>query len=94
MTPSAAIMQALSEPPPSPPTLLGADGKPHPSILLRSAASGVEPTIGAIFERMIELVGPNAPAARRRAFMSEVSTVGQEEPADFFQVAIDKHLAQ
>ena len=43
-----------------------------------------------MYEKMTQLVGPEAPPGPRKAFLEELNTgKGCEEPIDFFHVAID-----
>ena len=59
-------------------------------LLMQSAASCSDPIIVSLYEQMLQLVGPDAPAALRRIFLAELTTgVACDEPLDFFHVAID-----
>lgn len=66
---SAAIAHALATPLPPPKTSIGPDGRshpPHPSLLLRSAASGSDVGLATLYDRMAALVGPSAPSTLRK----------------------------
>ena len=87
---AATIAKALQAPTPLPNLAnVGKDGRPPPSLLLRSAASGGDIGVTALYERMIALVGPSASAQMRKTFLSELSMSPQDEPSEFFQVALD-----
>jgi len=45
----------------------------------------------SIYEKMLALIGPNAPPFARAAFLDELNIAGHgcDEPADFFHVAVD-----
>jgi hypothetical protein len=71
----------------APPLHLADGGAP---LLLLSAASGEDAPIAALYHSMVELVGPDAPAGPRKAFLDELNVGrGCDEPVDFFHVAID-----
>ena len=48
----------------------------------------------SIYEKMLALIGPNAPPFARAAFLDELNIAGHgcDEPADFFHVVCTKSL--
>jgi len=73
-----------------PPSIDLAPKEKTPTLLLQSASKGADHVVSALYGQMVELVGPEAPAGPRRAFLEELNTgKGCDEPIDFFHVAID-----
>ena len=50
-------------------------GEGRSDLLLRSACSGSDQTVVGLYERMLALVGPHAPAGPRKLFLEELNTV-------------------
>ena len=61
------------------------------ALLLRSASSASDATFCALYDKMLALIGPNAPPFARAGFLDELNVAGHgcDEPADFFHVALD-----